>query len=151
MSPRSEPQSGATQRMGFTLMEMMVVLAIIGTLAVLVGPSLFRNLGDANVIAARSQIETLSVALDAYRLDAGAYPSTAEGLGALRVRPLGATAWRGPYLRKSVPPDPWGRPYVYVAPGERNPDGFDLSTLGKDGRPGGEGEDADITSWGEDP
>lgn len=137
---------------GFTLMEMMVVLAIIGTLALLVGPSVLRNVGDANVTAARSQIETLAVALDAYRLDTGAYPTTEEGLSVLRVRPLGPEArpgWRGPYLRKTVPPDPWGRPYVYVAPGVENPESYDLYTLGKDGAPGGQGEDADITSWGE--
>jgi general secretion pathway protein G len=137
---------------GFTLIEMMVVLAIIGTLALLVGPSILRNVGDANVAAAKTQVETFALALDVYRLDTGSYPTTDEGLAALRVRPIGASApsgWRGPYLRKAVPPDPWGRPYVYVAPGVRNPDGFDLYTLGKDGRPGGDGENADVTSWGE--
>lgn len=140
-----------TARGGFTLMEMMVVLAIIGTLAMLVASNILRNVGDANVTAARSQIETLAVALDAYRLDVGAYPTTEEGLTALRVAPTGAEArgWRGPYLRKSVPLDPWGHPYVYVSPGARNPDSYDLYTPGRDGAPGGTGEDADITSWGE--
>ena len=140
------------RRAGFTLMEMMVVLAIIGTLAMLVGPSILRNVGDANVTAAKSQIETFAVALDAYRLDTGTYPTTDEGLSALRVQPITGTArlgWRGPYLRKTVPLDPWGRPYVYTAPGVHNPDSYDLYTLGKDGLPGGDGENADITSWGE--
>jgi len=137
-------------RSGFTLIEMMVVLAIIGTLAMLVGPSILRNVGDANVTAAKTQIETFAVALDAYRLDAGSYPTTEEGLSAMRVQPLGGRpGWRGPYLRKSVPMDPWGRPYVYAAPGVHNPDSYDLYTLGRDGLPGGEGENADITSWGE--
>lgn len=142
--------SRATSGSGFTLIEMMVVLAIIGTLAMLVGPSILRNVGDANVTAARTQIETFAVALDAYRLDVGSYPTTEEGLSALRVQPLGGRpGWRGPYLRKAVPFDPWGRPYVYAAPGVHNPDSYDLYTLGRDGLPGGEGEGADITSWGE--
>lgn len=137
---------------GFTLIEMIVVIAIIGTLAMLVGPSVLRNVGEANVTAARTQIETLAVALDAYRLDVGAYPTTEEGLSVLRVRPLAgaaAGAWRGPYLRKRVPADPWGRPYVYQSPGSHNPDSYDLYSLGRDGEPGGEGENGDITSWGE--
>jgi general secretion pathway protein G len=131
---------------------MMVVLAIIGTLAMLVAPSILRNVGDANVTAARTQIETMAVALDAYRLDTGQYPTTEDGLAALRVRPVMAGAaigWRGPYLRKAVPLDPWRRPYVYRAPGTHNPESYDLYTLGRDGLVGGEGEDADITSWGE--
>ena len=139
-------------RNGFTLIEMVVVLAIIGTLALLVGPAVFRNLGDANIVAARSQIETFAVALDGYRLDTSAFPTTAEGLTALRTRPDSATAgWRGPYLRKNIPKDPWGRPYLYLAPGLANPDSYDLYTLGHDGAIGGEGEDADQSSWGEGP
>lgn len=138
---------------GFTLIEMMVVLAIIGTLALLVGPVVFRNVSDANVIAARTQIETLAVSLDAYRLDTGYYPTSTEGLASLRTRPAtaGAARWRGPYLRKAIPADPWGRAYVYLSPGTANPDSYDLYSLGRDGAPGGEGEDADITSWGEAP
>jgi general secretion pathway protein G len=131
---------------------MMVVLAIIGTLAMVVGPSILRNVGDANVTAARTQIETFAVALDAYRLDVGAYPTTEEGLAVLRTQPITGTprvGWRGPYLRKPVPLDPWGRPYVYTAPGVHSPDSYDLYTLGRDGQPGGDGENADITSWGE--
>jgi general secretion pathway protein G len=138
---------------GFTLMEMMVVLAIIGTLAMLVGPSILRNVGVANTTVAQTQIETFAVALDSYRLDTGSYPTSEEGLAALRVQPISAEhpGWRGPYLRKPVPVDPWNRSYVYVSPGIHNPDSYDLSTLGHDGAPGGEGEDADVTSWGGSP
>lgn len=135
---------------GFTLIEMLVVLAIIGTLAMLVGPTIFRNVGDANVIAARSQVETLAVALESYRLDTNAYPTTEQGLAALRDRPGtdSVPGWRGPYLRKSVPPDPWKHAYVYLSPGIKNPDSYDLYSLGRDGVPGGAGEDTDLTSWG---
>jgi general secretion pathway protein G len=135
---------------GFTLVEMVVVIAVIGTLALLVGPAVFRNVGDANVAAARSQIEIFALALDSYRVDNHGYPTTDQGLAALRTLPAGdaARSWRGPYLRKVVPPDPWRRPYVYLSPGRENPDSYDLYSLGRDGRVGGEGEDADITSWG---
>jgi general secretion pathway protein G len=149
VSPTNEAYRGR----GFTLIEMMVVIAIIGTLALLVGPSILRHVGDANVTAARTQIEIFGVALDAFRLDTGRYPATEEGLSILRVQPVTATAalgWRGPYLRKPVPSDPWKRPYVYRSPGTQNPDSYDLYTLGRDGVVGGEGDDADITSWGED-
>ena len=138
-------------RRGFTLVEMMVVVAIIGTLAMVVGPSVFRNVGDANRTAAATQIDILSVAVETYRVDTGAYPATADGLSVLRVRPAGprdGERWRGPYLRKALPEDPWGRPYRYESPGRSNPATFDLYTLGRDGEIGGEGEDADITSWG---
>jgi general secretion pathway protein G len=136
---------------GFTLLEMMVVLAIIGTLALVVGPSVLNHVGDANRTAARSQIEIFAVALDAYRLDTGQYPTTEEGLAALRVQPLNSDqpGWRGPYLRKTVPLDPWHRVYEYRSPGVQNPDSYDLYSLGRDGRPGGDGENADVTSWGE--
>ncbi|HYW09776.1 MAG TPA: type II secretion system major pseudopilin GspG [Longimicrobium sp.] len=137
---------------GFTLIEMLVVLVIIAVLAAVVGPEIFRNVGDANASAARSQIEMLGLALDQYRLDNGSYPSSEQGLAALRSAPVTGEAprnWRGPYLRRALPGDPWGRPYLYVAPGRENPTGYDLASLGKDGRPGGEGEDADLTSWGE--
>jgi general secretion pathway protein G len=135
---------------GFTLIEMLVVIAIIAVLAAVVAPEIFRNLGDANVNAARSQVEVFGLALDQYRLDTRAYPTTEQGLAALRVTPPAGSApgWRGPYLKRPVPADPWGRPYLYVAPGAVNRAAYDLSSLGRDGRPGGEGEDADITSWG---
>lgn len=147
MSPNSK-----AGRTGFTLIEMMVVLAIIGTLALVVGPSVLKHVGDANSTTAKSQIEIFAVALDAYRLDVGRYPTTEEGLAALRLPPGTGEplpGWRGPYLRKAIPLDPWHRVYVYRSPGTRNPDSYDLYTLGRDGRPGGEGEDADVTSWGE--
>lgn len=136
---------------GFTLIEMMVVLAIIGTLALVVAPSVLRHVSDANTTTAKSQVEIFSVALDAYRLDTGRYPSTEEGLAALRVRPVAGEqpGWRGPYLRKAVPRDPWGRAYEYRSPGVRNPESYDLYSLGRDNAPGGDAEDADVTSWGE--
>lgn len=134
---------------GFTLLEMMVVIAVIGTLALLVGPSVFRNVGDANAVAAQSQIENFTVALEAFRIDVGRYPSEDEGLQALRTRPTrDAARWRGPYLRRVVPDDPWGRPYAYRSPGVANPESVDVFSLGRDGQPGGVGEDADATSWG---
>jgi general secretion pathway protein G len=138
-------------RTGFTLIEILVVIAVIATLAAVVGPAVFRNVGDAKVGAAKSQIEIFALALESYRLDNDHYPTTEQGLGALRVLPASGDVprnWRGPYLRKTVPPDPWGAPYIYRAPGTANPESYDLYTLGRDGRPGGEGEDADITSWG---
>ncbi|HEX8717394.1 MAG TPA: type II secretion system major pseudopilin GspG [Gemmatimonadaceae bacterium] len=138
-------------RPGFTLLELLVVLAIIATLAAVVAPSIFRNVADAKTDAAKSQIELFALALDAYRLDNDNYPASAQGLSALRTMPSTGDRprnWRGPYLRKEIPLDPWGRPYAYVAPGVENPTSYDLYSLGRDGRPGGEGEDADLTSWG---
>jgi general secretion pathway protein G len=139
-------------RVGFTLIEILVVLAIIATLAALVGPSVFRNVGDSRTQAAKSQLELFGLALEQYRLDNHVYPATEQGLAALRTMPVTGDLprnWRGPYLRRVVPDDPWGRPYTYVAPGRENPETYDLYSLGRDSRPGGEGEDADITSWGE--
>jgi general secretion pathway protein G len=138
-------------RRGFTLIELLVVIAIIATLAAVVAPSIFRNVGDAKVSAAKSQIELLALALNSYRLDNDVFPSTDQGLEALRTPPTTGEAprnWKGPYLSRVVPVDPWGRPYVYVSPGQVNAQSFDLYSLGRDGREGGEGEDADITSWG---
>ena len=133
---------------GFTLIELLVVIAVIAILAGLVGPMVFRNVGDAKTSAAKAQLELFGLALDQYRLDNDYYPSTAQGLEALRTAPLGeppARNWRGPYLRKAVPLDPWGRAYTYKSPGEKNAQGYDLVTYGRDGKPGGEGEDADIS------
>jgi len=135
---------------GFTLIELLVTIAIIATLAAIVAPALFGNVGEARRNSARSQVQILSLALDAYRLDNDAFPTTDQGLEALRTMPVSGAPpanWKGPYLRQLVPMDPWGRPYVYTAPGVANPNSYDLYTLGKDGKPGGEGEDADITSW----
>ncbi|MDI3281230.1 MAG: type II secretion system major pseudopilin GspG [Bacillota bacterium] len=135
---------------GFTLLEMLIVIAIIGILAVLVGPNLFGRIEEARQTAARSQISTLKVALDLYRLDNGLYPTTDQGLAALRtpptIPPLPSN-WRGPYLEGEVPKDPWGRDYVYRSPGEHNQDRYDLMSYGRDGKPGGEGPDRDIVNW----
>jgi general secretion pathway protein G len=140
-----------SSRNAFTLIELIVVIVVIAVLAGLVGPMVFGNVGEAKVQAARAQIELFGLALDAYRLDNDAYPTTEQGLVALRSRPTAEPEprrWRGPYLRKEVPLDPWSRPYQYRSPGAVNPDSYDLVSYGRDGRPGGEGEDADLTSWG---
>lgn len=134
-------------RRGFTLIEMLVVIVVIAILAGLVGPMVFQNVGDAKVSAAKAQLELFGLALDQYRLDNDYYPSTAQGLEALRTQPTGdpeARNWRGPYLKKPVPLDPWGRPYLYKSPGDSSKTGYDLFTLGRDGKPGGTGEDGDI-------
>jgi general secretion pathway protein G len=135
------------RRPGFTLLELIVVIVVLGLLAGLVAPQIFGRLGEAKDVAARTQMSLIGTALDNYRLDNGVYPTTAQGLQALRERPasgIPAPNWRGPYLRKDVPLDPWNRPYIYHSPGERNPNGYDLTTLGRDGRAGGTGEDADL-------
>lgn len=135
---------------GFTLLEILVVIIVLGLLAGLVAPRIIGRVSEARTAAAKSQIELLGVALDNYHLDNGAYPTTAQGLAALQAKPTTEPVprnWRGPYLRKAVPLDPWDRPYAYRSPGEQNPTGFDLLTYGRDGQPGGEGEDADVTSW----
>jgi len=131
---------------GFTLIEMMVVMVIIGLLMALVGPRFIRQAEVAKVKAARAQIELLGTALDTFRLDVGRYPSSQEGLAALRQRPFGTDRWDGPYLKKDVPKDPWDRPYYYRSPGE-NGRPYDLYSLGADGTPGGDGDARDITSW----
>jgi general secretion pathway protein G len=146
--PDARPRRSGAAR-GFTLIEILVVIAVVAILASLVSPMVFQNVGDAKTTGARAQIEIFALALDAYRLDHDRYPSTEEGLGVLRARPAEEDGgrWRGPYLRREVPLDPWSRPYVYRAPGIVNPDSYDLLSLGRDGLEGGEGEDADIVSW----
>jgi len=131
---------------GFTLIELLVVMIIIGLLAALVGPRLFGKVGTSKTKAAQAQIEMLGTALDMFRLDVGRYPDSAEGLDALRDEPSGVEKWSGPYLPKSVPLDPWTRPYEYSSPGEHGD--YDLSSNGADGTPGGEGENVDIVNWG---
>ena len=138
--------SRRSPRAGFTLIEVIVVIAVIAILASMIGPSLFRNVSDAKSAAAKSQLDIFSLALDAYRLDTGFYPSTGQGLEALMKRPSGeppAKNWRGPYMRKKLPADPWGNTYIYTQTAD-SLGGFDVGTLGRDGKPGGEGEDADI-------
>jgi general secretion pathway protein G len=147
--PRQKPDGpdSRSPRKGFTLLELIVVIIVLGLLAGLVAPQIFGRLAEAKGTTAKTQIELLGTALDNYRLDNGSYPTTEQGLPALREKPTRAPAplnWRGPYLRKDVPADPWGRPYLYKSPGDRNASGYDLSSLGRDGKPGGTGEDGDV-------
>ncbi|GAB3626145.1 type II secretion system protein GspG [Pandoraea terrae] len=130
---------------GFTLLELLVVMVIIGLLAGLVAPRYFEQIGKSNVKVAKAQIDSLGKALDEYRLDIGAYPTTEQGLQALVTMPQSESRWSGPYLQKAVPLDPWSRPYIYRSPGEHGD--YDLYTLGKGGQPGGTGESATIGSW----
>jgi general secretion pathway protein G len=130
---------------GFTLIELLVVLVIIGLLAALVGPSLYQRISPAKESAARAQIENFATALDGYLVDIGRYPSTQEGLNALRAKPEGLDKWKGPYLKKEIPLDPWGQAYVYRAPGRSG--GYEIVSYGADGREGGDAENADIASW----
>jgi general secretion pathway protein G len=131
---------------GFTLLELLVVVMILGILVGLVGPRYFSHVGKSEIQVARAQIDSLEKALEAYRLDMGALPSSAEGLEALVTKPGTARAknWRGPYLRKGIPADPWGNPYVYRSPGPKYE--FEIISLGKDGKSGGDGDNADLSS-----
>lgn len=154
MSSTDRRSTRRTARRGFTLIELLVVIVVIAVLAGVVAPAVLRNVGDAKGGAAKSQVEMLTLALNQFRLDTDRYPSTEEGLGVLRAAPAGGAAgaasnWRGPYLQREVPLDPWGRPYLYASPGRgAQAASFELYTLGRDNRPGGSGEDADVTSWG---
>ncbi|NTV96132.1 MAG: type II secretion system major pseudopilin GspG [Thiobacillus sp.] len=147
MTPR-QAGAGAPARprsYGFTLLELLVVMVIIGLLVGYVAPKYFSQVGKSEVMAARAQIDGLTKALGQYRIDNGDFPTTEQGLAALAIRPANAAKWDGPYLEKGVPADPWGNPYVYAMPGEHGD--YDLQSYGKDGKPGGEGKDADITNW----
>lgn len=137
-------QSGLKRSTGFTLLELLVVVVIIGLLASYVGPKYFSQLGKSEVTVARAQIEAFEKALDSFRLDVGRYPTTEEGLSALLTKPPSATKWNGPYLKKEVPPDPWGNPYTYRAPGTKAE--FEIVSYGRDGQQGGSAEDADISN-----
>ena len=128
---------------GFTLLELLVVLVVLGLLVSIVGPKYFSQLGKSEGKAAQAQIASLAKALDMYRIDVGRYPTTEQGLTALNASPPNEPNWRGPYLQKAPPPDPWGRAYIYKSPGEHGE--FDLLSYGKDGAPGGTEANADIT------
>ncbi|GAB3251190.1 type II secretion system major pseudopilin GspG [Chitinimonas naiadis] len=130
---------------GFTLLELLIALVIIGLLVGVVGPNLFKNLGKSEVTTARSQIDALSKAIEQYRLDTGHFPRNEQGFAALSQAPAGEANWRGPYLKKVAPPDPWGQPYQYRVPGANGRD-FEVSSLGRDSRPGGTGDDADLSN-----
>jgi len=130
---------------GFTLIELVVVVIIIGLLAALVVPRLFGKVEKSKQQAAAAQIELFGAALDQFRLDTGRYPSSTDGLEALRTRPGGVERWDGPYLKKEIPKDPWGHPYVYTSPGSHGD--YDIVSYGDDGVQGGEGDKQDIVSW----
>ena len=144
MRPRAAPVRSASRGSGFTLIELLVVVLIIGLLAAFVAPRYFSQVGKSETNVARAQIDALEKALDQYRLDVGNYPPMEVGLGALIQRPGSEPKWAGPYLRKEVPLDPWGKPYIYRRPGEKGE--FDLLSYGKDGQPGGSGDDRDLSN-----
>ncbi len=142
---RTKTMAARQAEQGFSLIELLIVMIILGLLASLVGPRLFRHVDDARSSTARAQIELLGTALDSYRLDVGRYPSTEQGLQALREEPSGVNNWNGPYLPREIPEDPWGNDYIYKSPGDHGD--YDLLSLGADGQPGGEDDDADVKSW----
>ncbi len=143
MTGAARPGVGSRRHPGFTLLELLVVIVIIGLLAAYVGPRYFNQLGKSERKAAKAQIEAFGKALDTYRLDVGHYPSSEQGLAALTSKLDGNSRWDGPYLDKTVPLDPWGRAYVYRSPGQEAE--FDLLSFGKDGQSGGEGDNADVS------
>jgi general secretion pathway protein G len=134
------------RRAGITLIEILVVMTIIALFAAVVGTTMFRKTDQARVTAAKVQINNFSDALGQYKLDTGVFPTTEQGLAALRVKPEGVANWNGPYMPKDIPPDPWGHTYVYKYPGEHG-DEPDILSYGADGQPGGEGINADVVSW----
>jgi general secretion pathway protein G len=141
-SPSNRSRPARARRGGFTLLELLVVLVVLGLLISIVGPRYFNQLGKSESKAAQTQIASIAKALDLYRIDVGRYPTTEQGLVALSTAPSSEAKWRGPYLQKAVPPDPWGRPYIYKSPGDTGE--FDLLSYGKDGSPGGTDDSADV-------
>jgi general secretion pathway protein G len=131
---------------GFTLLELLVVMVIIGLLASFVAPRFFDQVGKSEIKTTRAQLDAFDKALATYRLDTGHYPTSEQGLMALVERPSDEPRWSGPYLAKALPPDPWGRTYHYRQPGDNSHD-FELLSFGKDGQRGGSGEAADISVW----
>jgi general secretion pathway protein G len=144
LQPRTRGPAARTLPTGFTLLELLVVIVILGLLAAYVAPRYFSQIGKSEAAVARAQIEAFEKALDQFRIDVGRYPTAEEGLNALVAKPGEAPKWNGPYLKKAVPKDPWGRPYVYRVGGGKGD--FELLSYGKDGAAGGSGEDADITN-----
>lgn len=142
---QAHPRWALRGQSGFTLLELLVVLVVLGLLAGIVAPKYFNQLGRSEIKVARAQIEGLSKAMDIYRLEVGRYPTSEQGLNALVQPPSDEPKWAGPYLQKAIPQDPWGHEYIYRSPGEYGE--YDLLSLGKDGQPGGDGENAEITSW----
>jgi len=140
-----EKRKGSLKDKGFTFFEILVVVTIIGLLAALVGPKLWNRISGGKQVAAKAQIELFGTALDAFRLDIGRYPTTEEGLKALREKPSGADNWTGPYLPKEIPLDPWKNQFVYKCPGEHGD--YDLISYGADKVEGGEGESQDVVNW----
>ena len=134
------------KRAGVTLIEMLVVVTIIGLFVALVAPSMFKKADQARITAARNQIHNFMTALGAYKLDTGLFPTTEQGLVALRVKPSESNQWNGPYMPLDIPKDPWGHDYIYRFPGEHGEEP-EITCLGADGQPGGEGLNADIVSW----
>ena len=141
--PQVKPTRPAQR--GFTLLELLVVMVIIGLLVGYVAPKYFAQIGKSEVKATKDQIDSLGKALDQYRLDTGHYPTTDQGLSALIIKPNGEAKWSGPYLKRAVPPDPWGRSYLYKSPGDHGE--VDLVSYGRDGKPGGSDDDADVANW----
>lgn len=146
MNGNNSEWGARSRQAGVTLIEMLVVVVIIAVFAAVVGPRLLNQGDKARVVAARQQLENFQLALGQYHLDTGSYPTTEQGLAALRVQPGGADQWHGPYLQKDVAADPWGHAYVYKYPGDHG-DEPDMLSLGGDGQPGGDGLNADIASW----
>src|SRR4051812_1275976 len=143
---RNEKRRRARSQAGITLIEMLVVVTIIALFAALVAPKMFGQADKAKVTAAKTQIENFGTALGAYKLDTSMFPTSEQGLQALRLRPQNLTQWQGPYFQKDIPNDPWGHPYIYKYPGEHG-DEPDIIFYGADGQPGGDGINADIESW----